>query len=394
MNDLRTATILGLLCTSATVPIFSQAASPKVSSEAMEQAANAARQRGDNEASIQLYEHALTHKPSWQEGWWYYGSLLYDQNQYPAAVKAFRELVQLNDKLGDAWAMLGLSEYECQDFVDSFRDLERATSDGTELEGSLRNVVDYHRALLLNVRGDSDAAYMVASSLFLRGIHSEDLQVALGLSLLRVPVYPSQLDPSRDALIHDAGNAAAFITQKQYDKAEIAFQELLKQYPKVPYIHYAFGAMLASIGRDHDAEEQFRAETEVNPDSALAYMEWSFVESKAKHYAEAVDLAKKAVERSDDSFLAHYLLGNALLMTGDAPGARPQLETAQKLAPEVPDIRYSLSRVYARLGESALAKQEQTQFIALQRKNALDRVKLQRLYPSAQSITGVRPTTP
>jgi len=91
--------------------------------------------------------------------------------------------------------------------------------------------------------------------------------------------------------------------------------------------------------------------------------------------------------------MAHYLLGNGLLMSGDATAARPELETAQKLAPEVADIRYSLSRVYARLGEPALAKQEQTEFIALQRKNALDRVKLKRLYPNAQSITGVRPTT-
>lgn len=391
---LRISAVLGMLWVSSTAWLLSQAsASAKTSNKVFEQAAAAARERGDIDASIKLYDRALEHEPSWQEGWWYEGSLHYDQNQYPAAVRAFRKLVQLNSKLDDAWAMLGLSEYECQDYADSFKDLQKAAADSAALEDSLRKVVDYHRALLLNVHGDSDAAYMVLSSLFLGGVHSEDLQVALGLSLLRVPVYPPQLDPTRDALIHDAGNIAAFMTQKQFDKAEVAFEDLLKQYPNVPYIHYAFGAMLASNGRDHDAEEQFRAETQVNPDSALPYMEWSFVESKAKHYSDAVDLARKAVDRSENSFMAHYLLGNGLLMNGDAAGARPELEAAQKLAPEVPDIRYSLSRVYARLGEPALAKQEQTEFIALQRKNALDRVKLRRLYPSAQSITGVRPTT-
>ena len=390
----RAAIVLGGLSVFSSELLLSQKSAPsKASNQVLEQAASAARERGEIDESIKLYERALEHEPSWQEGWWYDGSLHYDQSQYPAAVRSFRKLVQLNSELSDAWAMLGLSEYECQDYADSFKDLEKATAEGTALEDSLRKIVDYHRALLLNARGDSDAAYMVLSSLFLQGVHSEDLQVALGMSLLRVPVYPSQLDPTRDALVHDAGNIAAFMTQKQFDKAEVAFHDLLKQYPNVPYIHYAFGAMLAANGRDHDAEDQFLAETQVNPDSALPYMEWSFVESKAKHYSDSVDLARKAVDRSQDSFMAHYLLGNGLLMSGDATAARPELETAQKLAPEVADIRYSLSRVYARLGEPALAKQEQTEFIALQRKNALDRVKLKRLYPNAQSITGVRPTT-
>lgn len=395
MKFFTTVATLGFLCAISAGSMMSQTvATSKRSNQDLEQAAGAARERGDSVSSTKLYERALTHDPSWQEGWWYYGSLLYDQNQYPAAVNAFRKLLALNGKLGDARGMLGLSEYECKDYAKAYDDLQRATADGTELDASLRNVVDYHRALLLNVRGDSDASFMLLSSLFMKGVHSEDLQVALGLSLLRVPVYPYQLNPSRDALILDAGNVAAYMIQKQYEKAEIAFQRLLTQNPTTPFVHYAFGGMLATMGRDQDAEKQFRAETSVNPDSALAYMEWSFIESRAKRYPEALPLAKKAVELSGDSFLAHYLLGNDLLMTGDIAGSIPQLEAARRLAPEVPDIRYSLSRAYARMGKSALAKQEQSEFIALQRKNAIDRSKLQKMYPSAQAITGVAPTTP
>lgn len=387
--------VLALLCIVSSG--FAGAQTPHTStgsSRDVARAADSARQSGDIEKSIALYERALAAKPGWQEGWWYYGSLLYDQNQYPQSVKAFRKLVSLNGKLGGAWAMLGLSEYECQQYDTSLADLQKAEAIGTDPESGLQNIVDYHLALLLNARGDSDGANLLLSSLFLRGVQSEDLQVALGLTLLRVPLYPSQISPSRDALVHDAGSAAALVAQKEYDKAAIAFDELLKRYPSVNFIHYAYGSMLASIGKDHEAEDQFRAETVLNPGSALAYMEWSFVESKTKHYAEALGYARQAVELSDGSFMAHYLLGNALLMSGDVASSVPQLVTARKLAPQSPEIRYSLSRAYARLGQVELARQEQTAFIELQRRNALDRIKLQHKYPSAAPITGVTPIAP
>ena len=367
---------------------------PTPSLQQLQEAANTSRERGDVEASLKLYKQALAREGHWQEGWWYYGSLLYDADRYPEAKVAFERLVDENGKLGDAWAMLGLSEYECKDLNDAFIHLEKAEKIGTPLENTLQNIVDYHLALMLNARGDADAASMMLSSLFLRGVRSEDLQVALGLALLRVPLYPQQLDPSRDALVHDAGAIAALVADQHLDQAESRFRELQSSYPTVAFIHYAFGSLLSSLGRDAEAREQFRIETTLNPDSALAYMEWAFLESKAKRYDESKHLAEKAVALSGGSFMAHFLLGNALLNTGDVKGAIPELETSQTLAPEVADIHYSLSRAYARAGDASLAKQEQTQFLTLQRKNALDRTVLRQKYPSAQSITGIRPITP
>ncbi|MGA7158530.1 MAG: tetratricopeptide repeat protein [Acidobacteriaceae bacterium] len=360
----------------------------------LQQAANASRERGDTEESTRLYRRALQQNERWQDGWWYYGSLLYDANKYQEAERAFQKLVDLNGTLGDAWAMLGLSAYDCRDFPTAFHALERSDKLGTQLDPEIQNVADYHLALLLNMRGDSDAASMILSSLFLRGIRSEDLQVALGLSLLRVPILPDQLDPSRDALVHDAGNIAALCAQQRYDKAELAFKDLETRYPNVDFIHYAFGSMLSSMGRDQDAEDQLRAETQLNPQDALAYLEWSFIESKDKNFPESKRLAAKAVQLSSTSFMAHYLLGNANLNMGDVKAAVPDLETAKKLAPEVPDVRYGLARAYARLGEVDKAQKEQTEFLALQRKNAIDRSILRKKYPSAQPVTGMRPITP
>lgn len=361
------------------------------STQELEKSAAAARERGDTQGSLKLYERALARSSSWQEGWWYYGSLLYDGDSYAKAVVAFRKLVQLNDKLGNAWAMLGLSEFETHDYDMALSDLQTAERLGAG--ESLQNVADYHLGLLLNQHGDSDGAFLLLSSLYVKGVRSEDLQVALGLALLRVPILPSQLDPSRDALVHDAGSLAALLANKQVEKANISFREMLAQYPKVQYLHYAYGGMLASEGHDADAEVQFKEEIDQNPDSALAYLEWSFLCMKAKDYPEAVRLARRATELNQDSFLAHYILGNSLLSLDDPNGARLELEMAERLAPGVPDIRYSLSRTYARLGEPALAKKAQAEFLTLQRKNALDRLELQKRFPGAPAITGIRPIT-
>jgi predicted Zn-dependent protease len=288
--------------------------------------------------------------------------------------------------------MLGLSEFETQEYDKALSDLQRADRLGPG--EALQTITQYHLALLLNQHGDADGALLLLSSLYLKGVRSEDLQVALGLAVLRVPLFPAQLDPSRDALVHDAGSLAALLANKQTEKADIAFRDMLTQYSKVQYLHYAYGGMLASQGHDAEAEAQFKAETELNPESALAYLEWAFLCMKAKDYPEAMRLARRATELNPESFLAHYILGNSLLSSGDAKAARPELETAEKLAPGAPDIRYSLSRTYARLGEAALAKQEQAEFLALQRKNAMDRLELQKRFPSAAPVTGIRPITP
>ena len=181
-----------------------------------------------------------------------------------------------------------------------------------------------------------------------------------------MPLLPSQLDPSKDALIHDAGSTAALIAHKEYEKADEAFQVLLTKYPATHFTHYAYGGMLASHGQEDAAKAQFREEIAITPDSALPYMEWAFLESKVGNYQEALPLARKAVQLSPNSFLAHYLFGNALLATGETHASVANLARARHLAPESPEVRYSLARAYAKAGNRQLARREQAEFTKLQ----------------------------
>ena len=327
--------------------------------------AASAREAGDLGKAAGLYRKALSLKPNWQEGLWYVGSLSYDRNQYPQAVADLRRLTTLNSSLGEAWALLGLSEFETHDFSGALRHLERARRLGLSDHQELANVSDYHLAILLNARGRCDEGRALLSNLFLSGVKSEDVQVALGLTLLRVPLLPQQLDPSEDALIHSAGELAALITEKKYGDADHAFQDLLKQYPSTPFAHYAYGAMLASQGMEDASEEQFRQETLLTPDSALAYTEWAFIELQAERYDSALSLARTAGRLAPHFFMPHYLLGTVFLVRGEIAASVAQLETARRLAPESVEVLYSLARAYAKAGKPELARREHAEFARL-----------------------------
>lgn len=328
--------------------------------------AASAREAGDLPIAIQLYDKAVHLNPTWQEGFWCLGSLEYDNNQYVQAVTSLRRLTTLNAKMSAAWALLGLSEFETRDLSHAFAHLERARELGTTPE--LAHATDYHVALLFNLRGEFEKARTLLSKLVTEGVNSEDVQVGLGLSLLRVPLLPAQLDPSKDALIHDAGTIGGFLAHSENERADLAFRDLLKKYPGTPFAHYEYGTTLAARGKEEDAEAQFREETAVTPESGLAYMEWAFLEFHDQHYAAALPLSQSAVKLAPNSSMAHYLLGCVLLAQGETKASIPQLETARRLAPVSPEVRYSLSRAYGKAGRSEDSRRERAEFARLESK--------------------------
>ena len=69
--------------------------------------ADAARDAGRLDEAAALYRQALAKRPAWQEGWWSLGTILYDQDSYASAARAFRRLLSTDPKNGTAHLMLG-----------------------------------------------------------------------------------------------------------------------------------------------------------------------------------------------------------------------------------------------------------------------------------------------
>ena len=66
-------------------------------------------------------------------------------------------------------------------------------------------VATYHLALLLNLNGQFEDAWELLAIKLGRNQLADQTKTALALALLRVPLLPDQVDPSKDALIDAAG---------------------------------------------------------------------------------------------------------------------------------------------------------------------------------------------
>jgi predicted Zn-dependent protease len=324
--------------------------------------ANQAREQNRLQEAAELYENALKLNPRWQEGWWYLGTLDYDANNYGDGVKAFRNLVELERTNASALALLGLCEFETHDYGNAFVHLQMAKSKGKLLNDEIWHVLEYHLALLEILHGEFEAANKQLADLVVHNILSQDVEMALGLTLLRVPLLPDQIDPEKDALIAEAGRTGELMALEDYNEADKSFQQLAHDYPTTPFVHLAYASMLAGLSEFEKAEEQLREELKVNPGSAIPYVLLARVDVHLNRFQDALPLAQEAVKLAPRSYAPHYLLGRALLATNKATEAVDELSIAKRLAPQDPEIRYNLALALAKVKRPKEAAAEQAEF--------------------------------
>ena len=329
---------------SQTSPTGSEAAS----FESLSRQATAAREQGKPVEAIPFYQQALQIHPDWEEGWWYVGTLLYDSSHFADAMPAFAKVVELDAKMGPAWSFLGLCAFETKDYPTALANLNRGHELGSTQVPEIAKVADYHLALLLIRSGEFDHAINLLSSELVRGQVTEQVKVALGLAILRVPLLPDAIDPSRDALIATAGGIGVLFAQNQQDQALQAFQQAVKDYPNTPNLHYAYGWALAATGRLDDAEAQLREEMRVSPQSALPYQALAAIQLQLRRPQEALNAAEEAVKLAPHAAPAYKVLAASLQAVGKPDDAANALAKAAELGPEEPQQGERIARLYQR----------------------------------------------
>jgi tetratricopeptide (TPR) repeat protein len=308
--------------------------------------AKVAREAGRIDEAIADYRRAVSIRSAWEEGWWYLGTLQYDADHFAEANPAFQKLVQIDASLGAAWNFLGLCEFELRDYENSLAHLQQAEKLGAGGDPEISRVAKYHLALLLNRAGEFEkAAALLAASFLDRP--SEQIKIALGLSLLRVPLCPQELDPSQDALVHAAGETATLLVQGDVNAALQSFQTVVSSYPTAPYLHYAFGRALASVGRAEEALTEQREEIGISPQSALPQLAISQLQLRMKHSPEALRAAQAAVRLAPDSATAYRVLAQAHEARGNKTEAAESLRRADALPSDEPQRDTRIIQLYA-----------------------------------------------
>jgi len=214
----------------------------------------------------------------------------------------------------------------------------------------------------LNRGGEFDRAIDVLIPAIGEGAMADEIRFAMGMALLRIASFPEDVKDGQKPLIARVGEAGELLADSRYDRALPMFEKMVQDYPKTPFLHYAYGDALAATSMYDEAEIQLREEVKLDPNSALPYLRLASISLQRHQSANALEAAKKASAITPQSSEARYLLGRSLLEEGQIPAAIQELETARRLSPNSPKVRFNLARAYARAGRDAEAQQERSEF--------------------------------
>jgi predicted Zn-dependent protease len=173
------------------------------------------------------------------------------------------------------------------------------------------------------------------------GSLQKEVQFASGLALLRIRKLPEDVEPGQRELVDRVGEIV--LSASRYDEADPEVQALLKQYPRIPFLHYAYGTALVALSQYEEARLQMRAEIAISPNSELPYVRLASIALRRQRPADAIEPAEHAIQLDAGSAEAHYLLGRAALEVGDAARSVHELGIACRLAPSSPEPHFNLA---------------------------------------------------
>lgn len=344
---------------------FGQSRSPSSSFATLSQRAAEARDANRLEEAATLYTKALALRPKWTEGWWSLGTIEYDQDHYAKAALAFQRVIALDPANGTAHAMLGLCQFELDKDALALQSLLKAEQLNIIKDEQLRTVALYHLGLLqLRARRFGDAKETL-SQLAKVHIRTKEVNTALGLAALLIAPKDAPPEGTPGAtVVGRAGEAEAQLTVKDFEQAKRTYTQLVDEYPAYPNLHFAFGRLLLETNETDQAVEQFQLELKRDPENVNSMVEIASVRYQVDS-EEGLHYAEEALKLSPRLPFAHYLVGLLRLDTGNAAGAIPELEIAEKAFPNESRVYFSLGSAYARVGRKAEAAKARAEFARL-----------------------------
>jgi tetratricopeptide (TPR) repeat protein len=324
----------------------------------------AAALKTDPRQAAGLYRQALAMRPTWAEGWFDLGAAEYELKRYDQARQAFARAGELAPDNGAVWAFLGLTEYDQADYRQALTHILKAEELGLPDDPQFVSTVRIRAALVYMRGSDFTDAVEQLHALALLGDKSPEAIEALGVAALTRRWLPPGVPAAKRALVDLAGRAAWALYAQQQSEAEQLLNQLVREYPNEPGVHYLRGIFY--VDRDPaTAMKEFAAEAKVSPSNAMARVQIAILHLRTGEPEKALAPAREAVELEPTNLLCHLALGRALLGTGKISPATQEFEIAVKLNPAYPHTHFYLSQAYRQSGREEEARKEQEKFTQL-----------------------------
>lgn len=315
---------------------------------------------------IALYAARSSAAAPEDEATWSAAMQAYSEGHYPETIAALKNWVEQNPADGTAWAVIGLSEFALKDYDNARIHLQRGI--GLGLKGNAESVqlANARLAQLMIRNGQFDAATSLLTPLADHPPIAEQIQLALGLALLRIPVLPENLDAPQRELAQSAGAIVEMLLASRYADAFPAFRKLIAEHPSTPWLHYGYGDALDSLSQYDDSKAQMKAEIRISPHSPLPWIRLASISVRQHLPADALKAAQTAVEIAPGSAEAHYELGRTWLESADPLRAISELQKANSIKSDNPEIHFALARAYAKANLPEKAAAERAVFMQLE----------------------------
>lgn len=212
--------------------------------------------------------------------------------------------------------------------------------------------------LFLKVQGNSPVTRLLAR------IYLNEGNTALAMKVLEDYVKRQPEDGQALNLL-----GSAYMSQGRSAKATELLQQALKTQDD-PAFRTTLGLSLLGAGQTSGAVAELEAAYRKDPRHLTAGVALTQLYLHTQRLPQAVALAQKMVKQQPTHSGLHYLLGNALARSGQAPAARAAFERAVALAPQLAPAQLQLARMDIDARALQAAEQRLNTLLKAQPKNA------------------------
>jgi tetratricopeptide (TPR) repeat protein len=336
--------------------------------EDLTQRAAQARNGNRDEDAIELYRQALDVRPSWTEGLWYLGTLLYDKEQFADARDDLRRFVATDASAGPGWVLLGMSEFKTREYGRSLDHLQRGLALGLGDRPELANSAFYLIGALLTRFEEYDKSAALLTRMAETSQPNAFLVEAAGLAALRRALLPAEIPADGRDLVRLSGEGVCALAAHDHAAAEKDFRQMVAAYPNEPGVHFLFGAFLMP-DRPEQGVAEMKRELDISPDHVAARVRLALQYMQQGELDIALTFAAQAISLEPRFAPAHRAMGEALLAKGEVDKAIQELETARTEEPDVIETRLALFRAYTAANRDEAAAREKVAVEKLEQAN-------------------------
>lgn len=319
------------------------------------------------------------------------------------AEESLRAILDLLRRFGYGYQQL--SQFHCQDALQSYSTLPRAHQDTPfvlaqmgraqyeqakypEAERFFRRLrimsptrmqdMEVYSTILWHLKRETDLSFL-AHELIDSAWLSPEAWCALGNAwslakdheqALRCFKRATQLDPKFAYAYTLQGHE--HMSNEEYDKALTAFRLSISADRRHYNAYYGIGMVYEKLGNYDKAQAHFQAASQIHPTNAVLICCIGTVLEKQKHVMQALQFFSKATELAPKAAQARFRKARALLAVGHLPLAQKELLVLKDLAPDDARVHFLLGKLYKAQNDKSQAVRHFTQALSLDPKVSHD----------------------